>query len=463
MPTRSRTSLSRIFVGGLAIASNACASTAPSTQDAKPVVVETPSATPVAPTTATAISSAAPKFGLSAYAASFKPVDFAKAMPPGVELLGFIDVDGNGTTCSAGPCPKEWKDLLVSPGAHSAVVKRGGKLEVITVSEFAAKIGAVDSPERAALRARMDDYRRPGRCSDFSAAGFACGAAGDGVPVRKTDGGFEVVTFGSRDVCAGSQYGDAMAIGIISISQTGQLEVVENDLTKSIDDELVLTVTCRYPTRGRMFEGFVDCADEESEHAYFLRAARQESAAVTAFERLAHELSAHGAPPALIAEASRAAADERRHARMFRREADRIAVAIGVDRAAPEPAPTLPLRPLFAVLEENATEGCVNETYAAVVATHQALAAKSARLRRSFAAIAGDEQRHAALAFRIHAWGLARVDEGARQALARTLADARREMLATPGPSGIGRAMGEPPRELAAAAFTEVTAMLEAA
>src|SRR5262249_49130025 len=49
---------------------------------------------------------------------------------------------------------------------------------------------------------------------------------------------------------------------------------------------------------------------------YWARAAHLEAASVHAFERLHDELAAHGAPTGLLRATRRAAADERRHARV---------------------------------------------------------------------------------------------------------------------------------------------------
>ena len=72
-------------------------------------------------------------------------------------------------------------------------------------------------------------------------------------------------------------------------------------------------------------------------------------------------------------------------------------------------APTCPARPspsLVALLEDNAVEGCVKETFGALLATWQAEHAANPRIRRTLRRIAADETRHAALAWGILAWGM---------------------------------------------------------
>src|SRR5581483_8821062 len=58
--------------------------------------------------------------------------------------------------------------------------------------------------------------------------------------------------------------------------------------------------------------------------AFFADAARLEAASVVAFERLAEELRARGAPDDLVRDVLRAARDEVRHARSTKRMAERF-------------------------------------------------------------------------------------------------------------------------------------------
>ena len=111
-----------------------------------------------------------------------------------------------------------------------------------------------------------------------------------------------------------------------------------------------------------------------------------EAASIDAFEILAAELGAHRAPPALIRAARAATADERRHAdRIGRLAASRGAVpsAAYVKRG--------PVRDIEAVACENAVEGCVRETYAAMLACRQARSATDPAIRSAMAGIARDE------------------------------------------------------------------------
>jgi hypothetical protein len=152
-----------------------------------------------------------------------------------------------------------------------------------------------------------------------------------------------------------------------------------------------------------------------------------EAASVPAFRILARELAAHGAPQALRSAAERAALDETRHTRMM----SKLAKSYG-GCAATVRLRSRKVRPLSRVIVENCVEGCVRETYGALVATWQARQAQDPRIRRTMRAIARDEVRHAALAFRVAAWADRRLDarQKARVEIARrrAFADLRREL-----------------------------------
>jgi hypothetical protein len=151
---------------------------------------------------------------------------------------------------------------------------------------------------------------------------------------------------------------------------------------------------------GRRPEGFpTSVTRPTTEGEWFAEIARLEAASVPAFERLARELEAHGAPRRLVRMARRSMRDEIVHTRM----ATALARRHG---AKPRFARTgkLPVRSLARVAIENAVEGCVSETLGAVIATYQARTAHDPRIRRAFDRIARDETRHAELALSVFAW-----------------------------------------------------------
>jgi len=163
---------------------------------------------------------------------------------------------------------------------------------------------------------------------------------------------------------------------------------------------------------GRRPEGF--CIDRPGRVGtaagrLFAGAARLEAASVGAFRTLERELRAHAAPEALILSARQAAREEVSHARSM----SALARRYGSEARMPHLAPA-PIRSLEALAMENATEGCVQETYGAMVGVWQSRMARDPAVRRVMRRIAADETRHAALAWQVDAWVSTRVDAAAR-------------------------------------------------
>jgi hypothetical protein len=146
---------------------------------------------------------------------------------------------------------------------------------------------------------------------------------------------------------------------------------------------------------------------------------------VDAFLHLRDELRAHGASPDLLASALQAARDEVRHARVT----GDLARKFGAVPTEPR-VDVMAIRDLDVIARENAAEGCVRETFGALVATYQAEAAGDPDVARALTAIAEDETRHAALAWRIAAWADARLGDAARARVRAARAAAVRELRA---------------------------------
>jgi hypothetical protein len=145
---------------------------------------------------------------------------------------------------------------------------------------------------------------------------------------------------------------------------------------------------------------------------YFAVTTHLEAASVHAFRRLHGELAAHRAPARLLRAARRAQRDEVRHARL----AGRMARRFGGAPVRPHVKPLAP-RGLDVVAIENAVEGCVRETFGALVVSFQAANARDPEIARLMASIARDETRHAALSWAIARWAWRRLDAEARAAL----------------------------------------------
>jgi hypothetical protein len=94
------------------------------------------------------------------------------------------------------------------------------------------------------------------------------------------------------------------------------------------------------------------------------------------------------------------------------------------------------VRPLEAIAIENAVEGCVRETYGAVIGMRQAERARSRDLRRAMRRIAREETSHAELAWEVRRWLDGKLDPAARRAVdeaqANAIATLTRELAREP-------------------------------
>lgn len=193
--------------------------------------------------------------------------------------------------------------------------------------------------------------------------------------------------------------------------------------------------------------------------AHYAAVAALEHASIASFGRFSLQLLALGAPAALVGEAHRAALDEMEHARLAYGVASRLAGrAIG-----PGPlleAATAPLGAGVAeVVEALVEEGCVGEALGAAEGREIAQRAGDPALAATFARIAADEERHAALSWRALSWMLATFGEPARSAAERAFsrAAARYAVDPAPGPA-VHEALGLLPARALGALRREVLA-----
>ncbi len=191
--------------------------------------------------------------------------------------------------------------------------------------------------------------------------------------------------------------------------------------------ESVLCIAHPFPCEGRRPPGLkvVSNRARNGLQCHLADAAWLEAASVQAFRVLREELRAHGAPRRLLRAASRATRDERRHARIAGALARRFDARVpAVERQAP------PLRSLPDLALENAVEGCVRETWGALIALRQAKHATDPAVRAAMSRIAPDEVRHAELAWAIDRWLAARLTPAARRQVQRARASAVAQLSA---------------------------------
>jgi hypothetical protein len=173
--------------------------------------------------------------------------------------------------------------------------------------------------------------------------------------------------------------------------------------------------------------------------AWLAKMAHDEAASVAAFERMRVELTHFGAPRSLVRAAERASRDEVRHARtmtsLARAHGGRVARA-----RVRKPRST---RSLEAMALENAVEGCVNETFGALILACQAKRAPDPKLRAAFSRLASDELRHAALSWSLARWADRHLDARARRrvtaARTRAIASLKSSLTKASAPSDVGR------------------------
>ena len=248
---------------------------------------------------------------------------------------------------------------------------------------------------------------------------LACGTNQPGVPqsqYRTTEGGGYDLQLVEAENCGDTTYAVTVHVDLAGT------------VTETSRTDLGVKPSCA--VAGRRPAGYRNSesggARDNAIGAYFASMATLESAAVVAFRRLHRELAAHGAPRELLARVKKAIKDEIRHARTT----TTLARKYGVAPAAPAIAAAAEARSLMDIARENAREGCVRETYGAIVAQHQVLSAADVEVRACMAAIADEETEHAALSWDIEAWIESQLGDAARAELAAERRDAVAELAA---------------------------------
>lgn len=332
-------------------------------------------------------------------------VDFASLRTVGVisghPVLDERDAAGSPCLHVSDPrvCEAEMRRISImetSPGKSHILIEQGETIRALQTLEDKLKLlGVIDTPDEALLLVEHQGNIQIG-CDQ--------GPTGEQTRVSLRAGGYHVVTHNP------SPCGRGFAEYTVDVDSDGSLKI-------AVDQKQVIAATsCGTP--GRRPANLLArrlCRERMQPLArYFAQAARFEAASVVAFEQLAEELRALGAPRELCEAARRAAEDEVRHAR----DAGALAAQFGARAELPRLARKR-LRDLNEVAFDNALEGCVSETYSAYLATIQArLVAGPGKLRSSLRAIAQDETRHAALSWQLAGYLEARLDPQVRQRIA---------------------------------------------
>jgi rubrerythrin len=277
----------------------------------------------------------------------------------------------------------------------------GDDVEVLSTREAVVSfIGGVDTAQKAVLLAWQAGYHIA--CDDSGRYG-----------VREAEGGYEVLAIRTND-CPIERHHVLLFVGHDGTVEERASALIES--TEACIGRRPPGLRPAEPTEGPVTVG---------EH--FARIARLEAAAVTAFEVLAEELEQLGAPAALVRQTRQAAQDEVRHTQLMAELARRFGGYPGEARIEPRP-----LRSLRELALDNAAEGCVRETFGALVGTYQVEAAEDPAVARTMRVIAEDETRHAELSWAIAAWvepllsaeDRAAVDAATRRAVVQLRAEA---------------------------------------
>lgn len=317
----------------------------------------------------------------------------------------------------------------------AVVTTRGNEVSrFATMEELRALLGTIDSFDDALMLVSAAGYTLT--CNDATRTSVA-----------EVDDGY--IVYGTR------MTQDCVPVVVtrykLHVSRDGQVSVLHSEELVREEGACV----------GRKPEGLRSASVRRGNSKlgdYLAHCAHLEAASVFSFTRLIRELEAHGAPAALIARAKQARADEVRHAQTV----GSLARTHGGELA-PIEVDTMHVRDLAAIALENAVEGCVRETYGALVGAHQARSAEDFALRRALLDIAEDEARHASLAHAVHTWIMPKLDAKARRqvrmAQALAVAELARD-VALPKDAELTRMAGLPSPEVARRLVQELTESL---
>jgi hypothetical protein len=267
-------------------------------------------------------------------------------------------------------------------GCNYLVTTSGDEVERYTShDDLLAFLGPIDAPEDARLLL-LADYAV--ECSSTR--------------VERNRGGFRVTTLRTTNSCPVE-----FSRVTVQVSTAGEIDELASRAVPSDGNG---------PCPGRRPEGLVithqpSALTKLGDH--FAAISELEAASVTAFEVLANELEHHCAPTSIIAATYAAARDEVRHAHATARIAERF----GATPATPIIL-AQPVRSLEAIALDNATEGCVRETFGALLGHYQAANARDPEVAALMREIAQDETHHAALSYQLDAWIMPRLDPPAR-------------------------------------------------
>lgn len=338
---------------------------------------------------------------------------------------GFTVISTSGTKCETATNQATCKTGLDALNSRSGFYELCGQIcvgyqlatsegDLVTLIDtpqgFRDFLGPIDSPQEVAWRVVTEGYNF--ECYDGSK--YQTG-------VRAVDGGFEAVAL------QGSTCGPGTSLKqyLLRVGADGTVTKVDEQLLEMGNPNCAV---------GRRPEGLIDSRRTHARSPlarHFEATASLEAAAVEAFIVMERELLAHGAPSSLSLRARIAAEDERRHTHTMASLARRFG-----GRPVRPVMERRPIRSLDAMALENVVEGCVRETFGALLAQRQGLLASDDEVRSTHQTIAAEETTHASLSWDLHGWMNQTLGSRSRRELVRASRRAvetlKHEFCATP-------------------------------
>ncbi len=327
--------------------------------------------------------------------------------------------------------------LQICVDYHLATTRGDEVAAVQSLEALKVFLEPIDTPQEALFIAFANGYN------------ITCGQADRG-SAKSVGTGWEVI--GTKGIACGA--GSAVTRHFLSVTREGELTETRAEIIERGSPNCAIG---RRPP-GLSPTGASDC--ELVLGRFFAEAAHLEAASVPAFERLSVELQHHGAPESLRQAMLSAALEELEHTRITAR----LAKKFGAETMMPE-LEDRPLRSLFELALDNAVEGCVRETFGALVAQHQALHAQNAEIRAAMIRIAEDETRHAELSWALDQWLAAHLsldEQDAVRAARREAVSRLREELEAPVDATLAQQAGVPTAAMAQRLFSELSVSLAA-
>jgi hypothetical protein len=220
-----------------------------------------------------------------------------------------------------------------------------------------------------------------------------------GTKLRATDAGYFV--YSEWDQC-GTSYG------------VQSIEVHRDGIASKLENTIFGRSGCSIGRRPAGLELAQLPGDRQPVGTYLANCAQLEAASVYAFQQLHRELQQLRASQSLLAAVRSSAVDELRHAQLTAALTQRYGGAV----LEPQLSTPASQRSALAIALENASEGCVRETFGAAIAWHQAALARDPHVAQVMCGIAADETRHAELSWSVAAWLEPQLSEADRSAVA---------------------------------------------